>query len=197
MNKVSGAVFTGAACARSNGSAPPVQSGGGHFGGSSLVSDVFGSFGRIHGTSRPVLMLASSTDNGSNFDVASDLDLAGLIDCGWAISPKLELSAVSLKPSAVSFTWKSSSFLDYKLQRGTALDAFPDGSGVIAGDGTIATWTDPSPPASKAFYRLRTTRPASIPPAPAAPPAAITANTGFMTYSEDPKFVTGCYEEAH
>lgn len=192
-NKISGAVFNGAASIRSNGTAPPVQASGGHYGGTSLVSDVFGSFGRTHGTSRPVLMLASSTDNGSSFDVASDLDLAGLVDCGWEIRPRLELSVVSLKPSAVSFTWKSSSFLDYKVQRGTSLQLFPDGSGVIAGNGSIATWTDPSPPASKAFYRLRTTRPAGI-PAPAALPAAIMVNGGYMTYSEDPKFATGCYD---
>ena len=192
-NKISGAVFSGVASTRSNGSAPPIQSSGGHFGGSTLVSDVFGSFGRTHGTSRPVLMLASSTDNGTNFDVASDLDLAGLIDCGWEISPPLELTATSLKPSAAAFTWKSSSFLDYKVERGSNLQAFPSGSTNVAGNGTIQAWTDPAAPASNTFYRLRATK-ASGSAAPAPAPAATRSIDNFRTVASPPKFATGCYE---
>lgn len=192
-NKISGAVFSGVASTRSNGSAPPVQSGGGHFGGSSLVSDVFGSFGRTHGTSRPVLMLASSTDNGSNFDVASDLDLAALIDCGWQISPPLDLTATTLRPTAAAFTWKSSSFFDYKVERGTNLLSFPGGSSSVAGDGTIQAWTDPAAPASNTFYRLRATKFAGS-AAPPAPAAAASATRNFMTLSAAPRIATGCYE---
>ena len=194
-NKISGAVFSGVASTRSNGSAPPIQSGGGHFGGSTLVSDVFGSFGRTHGTSRPVLMLASSTDNGTNFDVASDLDLAGLIDCGWEISPPLDLTATSLKPSAAAFTWKSSSFLDYKVERGSNLQTFPAGSAIIAGNGTIQSWTDPAAPAANTFYRLRATK-ASGSAAPAPAPAATRSINNFRTVAFPPKFATGCYENS-
>lgn len=196
-NKISGAVFSGVASTRSNGSAPPVQAGGGHFGGSSLVSDVFGSFGRAHGTSRPVLMLASSTDNGTNFDVASDLDLAALIDCGWEIRPPLDLTATSLKPSAVAFTWKSSSFLDYKVERGSNLQSFPGGSGTVAGDGAIQAWSDPAAPVSNAFYRLRATK-ATGSASPAALAAAATRSiNNFGTSSSPPRFAIGCYESAH
>lgn len=195
-NKISGAVFSGAASTRSNGTAPPVQSGGGHFGGTSLVSDLFGSFGRPHGISRPVLMLASSTDNGSNFDVASDLDLAGLIDCGWEISPPLDLTATTLKPSAAAFTWKSSSFLDYKVERGSNLQSFPGGSASVAGNGTIQAWTDPAAPVSNTFYRLRATKAVGS-GAPAAPAAAASSLNSFMTTSSPPRIATGCYEGGH
>ena len=195
-NKISGSVFTGAACTRSNGSPPPLQTGGGHFGGSSLVSDVFGSFGRTHGTSRPVLMLASSTDSGSNFDVASDLDLAALIDCGWQITPPLALTATTLQPFAAAFTWKSSSFFDYKIERGTNLQSFPGGSSSIAGNGTIQAWSDSAAPASNTFYRLRATKAAGA-AAPAARAAAVIANQNFMTLSVPPRLVTGCYEGDH
>lgn len=195
-NKISGAVFSGAASTRSNGTAPPVQSGGGHFGGTSLVSDLFGSFGRPHGISRPVLMLASSTDNGSNFDVASDLDLAGLIDCGWEISPPLELTATTLKPSAAAFTWKSSSFFDYKVERGSNLQSFPGGSASVAGNGTIQAWTDPAAPVSNTFYRLRATKAVGS-VAPVAPAAAASSLNSFMTTSSPPRIATGCYEGGH
>ena len=197
QNKISEAIFTGAAATRSNGTAPPVQSGGGHFGGISLVSDVFGSYGRTHGTSGPVLMLPSSTDNGSNFDVASDLDLAGLIDTGWEISPPLELTATTLRPSAAAFTWKSSSFLDYKVERGTNLQTFPAGSGVFAGNGMIQSWTDPAAPATNTFYRLRATNVFAAAP-PSEPAAAAAQSVGnFMTESVPPRTATGCYEGGH
>ncbi len=192
-NKISGGVFTGAMALRSNGSAPPVQAGGGHFGGSTLTSEVFGSFGRIHGPSRPVLMLASSTDDGSSFDVASDLDLAALIDCGWEISPPLALRFTSLKPSAAAFTWNSSSFLDYKVQRGSDLQSFPAGSGVIAGDGTQRNWTDPAAPAANTFYRLCATHAVS-PPIVAARAAPAEKDDHFRTISTPPRFANGCYE---
>lgn len=195
-NKISGAIFSGAASTRSNGTAPPVQSGGGHFGGTSLVSDLFGSFGRTHGISRPVLMLASSTDNGTNFDVASDLDLAALIDCGWEISPPLDLAATTLKPSAAAFTWKSSSFFDYKVERGSNLQSFPGGSASVAGNGTIQAWTDPAAPVSNTFYRLRATKAVGS-AAPAAPAAAASSLNSFMTTSAPPRIATGCYEGGH
>ena len=194
INKISGAVFSGVASTRSNGSAPPIQSGGGHFGGSTLVSDVFGSFGRTHGTSRPVLMLASSTDNGTNFDVASDLDLAALIDCGWEVSPPLNLTATSLKPIAAAFNWKSSSFLNYRVERGSNLQTFPAGSASVAGDGTIQVWTDPAAPVSNTFYRLRATK-AGGAAALVAAPAAVRSINNFGTVSFPSRVAIGCYEE--
>jgi len=196
FNKISGSVFTGAAATRSNGIAPPLQAGGGHFRGSTLASQVFGSFGRNHGLIRPVLMLASSIDEGSNFDVASDLDLAALIDCGWEIHPPLVLSFTSLNPSAAAFTWNSSSFLNYRVERGSDLQSFPGGSSVIAGDGTVRNWVDPAAPASNTFYRLGATN-AITPAASAARVASVKEVDHFRTISIPPRFVEGCYECDH
>ena len=145
---------------------------------------------------QPTVALYYTTTGSMEFDsvdVASDLDLAGLIDCGWEISPPLELTATSLKPSATAFTWKSSSFLDYKVERGSNLQTFPSGSTNVAGDGTIQAWTDPAAPASNTFYRLRATK-ASGSAAPAPAPAATRSINNFRTVAFPPKFATGCYE---
>ncbi len=195
QNRISGTTFTGPAALRSKGFAPAVQSpSGGHFSGT-LTSPAFGSFGMAHGNVRPVLMLPSSTDDNVNLDVASDLDLAGLIDTGWQIRPPLVLTASSLKPTNVAFTWKSSSFLDYRVERSTNLQSFPGGSSTIAGTGLVQSWTDPAPPVLRAFYQLRTTTPATL--AAVGPAPAIRASGRFMTDSAAPRFVTGCYDAVH
>jgi hypothetical protein len=116
FNKVSGGVFTGSACIRSHGSSPVVQSGNGHFGGSALNSKCYGSFNVNHGTTRQALMLASLSDDNANLVVASDLDLAALIDIGWNVSPPMNLKQNALSPASVSFSWPTNSFFDYKLQ---------------------------------------------------------------------------------
>jgi hypothetical protein len=103
-NKISGSLFTGAASTRSNGTQPPIQSGGGHFGSTTASNPAFGSFGRTHGVSRPVLMRPSFTDNGSDFDVAGDLDLAGLIDIGWQIDPPNEVATTEPTPASAAFS---------------------------------------------------------------------------------------------
>jgi hypothetical protein len=74
-NKISSAVFTGSASTRSYGVNPPLNDSD-HFGGTGTTSKSFGSFNVAHGISRPVLMLASLTDDNSTLIVASDLDLA-------------------------------------------------------------------------------------------------------------------------
>jgi len=117
-------------------------------------SPLYGSFGTAHGPSRPVLMLPSSTDFGSNFDVVTDLDLAALVDIGWEITLPLNLSVDALSPTQATFSWPSSSFLDYNLERGTDLITFPDGSGDISGNALPLEWSDPAPLSEKAFYRL-------------------------------------------
>ena len=60
-------------------------------------------------------------------------------------------------PSSASFTWPSSSFLNYQVERGDDLVTFPDGSPSFIGDGTTLSWTDTSLPSEGAFYRLVTT----------------------------------------
>ncbi len=164
--------FTGFAANRSYGSNPPATSG--HYGGAGTTSEAFGSFGAGHGVSQQLLMLPLLTDNGSTFIVASDLDLAGLRDIGWEVLPAPTLAITALGPSAASFTWNSTSFFDYRVQRGSGLQTYPGGSAVTPGTGDIQSWTDPSPPASRAFYRLAAT--------PVHPPATIAA-ASFLTRS--------------
>lgn len=196
-NRISNNLFTGPAAQRSNGSQPQVEADAGHFKSpvsGTLTSEAFGSFGMPHGTSRPVLMLASSTDNSVHLDVASDLDLAGLVDIGWQVVPTSGLSITSLGPGQASFTWRSSSFIDYRVQRSSTLESFPDGSPLTPGSGLIQAWSDLSPPAQKAFYRLAAS-PAFPPPVLAAAPAAAatTPNPDIMQLSEPPRSLNSCY----
>lgn len=196
-NLISAGSFTGAATTHSHGSQPPIQSGNGHFDGVSLVSPAFGSFGMIHGNSRPVLMLPSSGDDGVNLDVVSDLDLAALVDIGWEIAPPHSLKATALGPAGAAFTWSSSSFFDYKVERGTNLQTFLSGSATINGDGSTKSWTDPAPPTTAAFYRLAATKafpqPQNIPaPAQAPSPSRALSAPLVSTSSQKPRFVEGC-----
>ncbi len=151
--------FTGLAAINAHGSAPPADTG--HFldlsQNTDLESPLYGSFGTTHGVSRPVLMRPSSTDSGSNFNVATDLDLAALVDIGWEITLPLNLSVDALSSAEATFSWPSSSFLNYNLERGTNLIDFPDGSGQISGNALPQGWTDPAPLSEKAFYRLSAT----------------------------------------
>lgn len=189
-NKISSSVFTGNASTRSYGVNPPL-SGSGHFGGAVTTSKSFGSFNVPHGTIRQVLMLPALTDNGTNFTVASDLDLAALVDIGWKISPPLILSTTGVRPTGASFTWNSSSFFNYKVQRGSNLISFPDGNASAPGNGSIQAWADPSPPAVNAFYRLARTEVVPVPlssPAPLMAPAAGFPNTDSVA----PRVAAGC-----
>jgi hypothetical protein len=190
-NLLNAGTFTGSAAALSFGSAPTADNG--HFTGSQ-TSRLFGSFSATHGTTRPVLMLPLSTDTGSNFDVATDLDLSALVDIGWELTPPVELKTTALSPGAVSFNWQSVSFKNYNLQRSTNLLTFPGGSGNISGNGTLKSWTDPAPPSEKAFYRLAASdvNPvASVASIPQAMRAADSENT-YKSISEDPRTVENC-----
>ena len=158
-NLIEDGSFTGPAAIQSYGSAPPADNG--HFlvpsEDADLESPLYGSFGAAHGPSRPVLMLPENSDSGSNFDVVTDLDLAALVDIGWEITLPLNLSVDALSPTQATFSWPSSSFLDYNLERGTDLITFPDGSGEISGNALPLEWSDPAPLSEKAFYRLSST----------------------------------------
>jgi hypothetical protein len=194
FNKISSTVFTGVASNRSYGANPPLN-GNGHFGGTGTTSRSFGSFNVTHGTVRQVLMLSSITDDNSTLVVASDLDLAALVDIGWQISPPHKVTTTALGPASASFAWNSSSFFDYKLQRGTTLVSFPNGNTTAAGNGGIQSWTDPAPPAGKAFYRLARTE---VFPAQSLLAPAMAAARGFLTTdSEEPRLVQDCGHAGH
>lgn len=158
-NQLSSGTFTGSAALFSYGSAPPAD--GGHF-VNGLNSLHFGVFDVTHGSVGPVMMLPSFTDTGSNFDVATDLDLAALVDIGWELTPPESFSVVALSPAAAFFTWNSVSFKNYEIQRSGDLLSFPDSSGITSGDGSIQSWSDPAPPALKAFYRLSISEPIAL-----------------------------------
>lgn len=188
-NQLSGGTFTGPAAVQSFGSAPTAD--GGHFTGS-LSSELFGSFSVTHGSTRPVMMLPGSLDTGSNFDVATDLDLAALVDIGWQLNPGTTLSTTALSPSGASFNWNSVSFKNYEVERSTDLQSFPGGSPASDGNGGIQSWSDPSPPAGKAFYRLSVTDVAfpSSPLAALASPRALSAEPDvFRTVQVAPRVV--------
>ena len=152
-NQLAGGFFRGSAASRSFGGAPAASSA--HYSGS-LRSPLFGSFAVPHGLSRPVVMSAILTDNGSNFDVVTDLDLATLVDIGWQLSPPTRFASTALSPIEATFTWQSVSFKNYELQRSMDLVSFPNGSGFLSGDGSSLSYSDPSPPTVRAFYRLAT-----------------------------------------
>lgn len=188
-NLISGSgTFTGSAAIRSFGSAPAADMF--HFLGT-LTSRLFGSFAAPHGTTRPVLMLPSSSNSGPSLDVATDLDLSALVDIGWELTPPPVLKATALSPGAATFNWQSVSFKNYALQRSTDLLSFPGGSGNLSGNGTLQTWSDPAPPPDRAFYRLSTS---DVTPAAAAARAtrSVISKGAYRSISEDPRMVERC-----
>lgn len=200
-NKVASTVFTGSASTRSYGVNPPMQSGGFHFSDSTIQSKSFGSFNVVHGSNRQALMAPTLIDNNSTLIVASDLDLAALVDIGWQIVPPLKLASSAVSRTAASFTWNSSSFFNYRLERGVNLISFPNGNTVAPGSGGIQSWNDSTPPANKAFYRLART---SVFPALAllAPStlqsSAAQAMIGSPSFdSEEPRMAEGCNHLCH
>jgi hypothetical protein len=118
------------------------------------------------------------------------------LDIGWQISPQLTLNYTGLGPTGVSFTWNSSSFFDYRVQRGSNLISFPDGNASAAGNGNIQAWTDPAPPASMAFYRL--SRSEVFPTPQNSPTSLMVASRGFSTTdSEEARLVSNCGYSGH
>ena len=193
-NLISEGVFNGSAAYESYESNPPIQSGGGHF-TTALVSPMFGAFGVAHGISRPVLMLPSSNDNGVNLDVASDLDLAALVDIGWQVVPGPALVTNTLGPAGSSFTFPTSTFIDYEIQWGITPGSLSNSSDVIIGDGFNQSWSDLSPLATAAFYRLTATpfygnaQPVSLQAA-----TNSLSQTAILFDSEEPRWVDCCEE---
>ncbi len=190
-NLLANGTFTGPASIASNGSAPPADSG--HFQGD-LDSPRYGSFGTSHGTPRPVLMLPSSTDNGSNFDVITDLDLAGLIDIGWEVAVPAPFEVLALSPAEASFQWPSSSFCSYRVRRTTDLQNPNGSSSLFTGDGSLQSWSDPSPAATAAFYQLEVTSNNALAKTKAvAQKKRQGDDESFETIEQAERFASGCY----
>ncbi|MGF1453592.1 MAG: hypothetical protein ACFB21_16140, partial [Opitutales bacterium] len=166
-------VFRGANVVRSNrGTAPELQvrqviyedepgvivtEAGGHY--ADLNSTQYGSFGAPHGASRPALMNPTSTDTGTNFDVATDLDLAALVDIGWELSPNPRFAIMPSVGTSVMLQWNSVSFFEYTLTRSDDLLSLrqPQGGSQAqegSGTGHVQTFTEPNTDSGRVFFEL-------------------------------------------
>jgi len=190
-NLLNAGTFPGGNAVRSNGSAPSADSS--HILGG-ISSSLFGSFGVSHGSSGPVLMLPSSTDTGSNFDVITDLDLAVLVDIGWELTPETAFGASTLSPTGVSLNWNSVSFKEYAVERTDDLSVSPSTvRSAAAGNADTQSWSDPAPPSDAAFYQLvvadiATVGGRSVPMEPLEKGAKTSLGT-YRTETVDPRFV--------
>ena len=197
-NLISGSVFTGPASNEAAGGNPAVQAGGGHFNQSVSNKPAYGSFGTPHGTSAPVMMRPSLESISGILTVASDLDLAALVDIGWEVTPPINPSYPSLGPTSTEITWPSSSFRDYVIEKTTDLDFASPITYSEDGDGSVISWTDPSPTPGRAFYRIQST-PDGAPSALAAPLQMSTAaeKDVYRTIEVEPRWVEGCGCDGH
>lgn len=171
-----GDLFTGPAVVNSYGGQPLVQEANingnhGHFAAPLIdpenpndppsiipTGPAYGALGAAHGTSQRVMMTPSGLDNGINFDVLTDLDVAALIDIGWEVKTPASIDSVSIQSSLITLGWPSSSFVDYQVIRSADLIApFTDIGGVQAGDGSVMSFEDANTPSSRAFYRIEAT----------------------------------------
>lgn len=177
--KIAGSVFTGANSVGAYGSNVPLQAGGGHWrddaacefpdgydpaNPNNVLSKAFGSFGAPHGYAQISLMDPGLCAVGPYHKTMTNLDLAALRDIGWEMIPPSRWITANTRPASgpVLFTWPSTSNLTYRVERSTTLAT--GGWSTLstqAGNGSIQTYTDPSPPPAKAFYRLTTTPPAA------------------------------------
>jgi hypothetical protein len=137
-----------------------------------------------------------TADGGSSgfLKPTTDLDLAALADIGWEVRPPLALTPDALGPVATTLSFPSISVFDYTLERSTTVDFASPSAYALSGDGRLKSWNDPSPPATRAFYRLRRdTYPAPVPiPLPNAILPA-TANAGEPSgESMPPRRITTC-----
>lgn len=209
--KISGTNFTGPASVLSFGGNVPLQTGGSHWrddgacvvpdghsptNPNNVLSKAFGSFGSLHGFDQIVLMDPSTCTAGSYLKVMTDLDVSGLKDIGWQLSPPLRWLTANTQPSAgpVAFTWPSTSGITYRLERSITLESGSWATlNTVNGNGTIKSYTDSPAPPDKAFYRLNTAppiapfAPMSIPltaisePAPSSRPESLPDGCGYTS----------------
>jgi len=209
-NLVNGSgLFTGSNVFNSLGFNPEAATG--HFENVNIAlnSSHYGSFGASHGILRPALMLPVLSDTGNNYDVFTDADLAALVDIGWEIFFDPSVTNNSLSPTSSSFTWPSTSFLFYEIQRSDDLSNFTlGGSGQLNGLAGNQTWSDPSPLPDRAFYRLKASNSLTTNPLLFSPLASnqstlssdIQENSVYSSITVAPRVVDNCYgncEDGH
>lgn len=201
--------FTGAAASASFGGPVPVTSTGSHWQDDgvcqypdgydpdnplNVLSRTHGSFGRAHGLDQIALMDPSSCGISTHtmLQVCTDLDLAALRDIGWQLVPPPRFTTAEPGLALPSFAWPTTSGITYRLQRSTDLQAWDDLAGPAAGDGTLDSCTDPSPPAATAFYRLRADAPVAAP----ALRAASAGGPAVQTDAEPERLAPDCGHRA-
>ena len=90
---------------------------------------------------------------------AGDFDKDGtsnLVEYLLGLDPASGTSRFAAIRTGETITWPASSGRVFKVQRSTTLDSEESWTDVatVTATGSSATWTDPSPPAGKAFYRV-------------------------------------------
>ena len=191
-NQIVNGRFTGPAATASNGFPPFADNS--HF-TNSLESDLFGSFSVRHGTDGPVLMLASSFDNGFFFEVITDLDLAALTDLGWQVDPEVRLDATDLSNPSPRLLIETVSFKDYRVDRVADLDdAFTTAIDTQTGTGDFIAILDSNPLPSRAFYRVESSDRFASQQSREASRKSGSAQTqeSYSTRSREPVVVHGC-----
>jgi len=203
-------LFQGTRSVESFGAAVPVDGSGGHWqddgvcGGPlgynpdnplNVLSLTYASFGTAHGGAQIALMDPSSCTitSSTTLKVFTDLDLAALSDIGWNISQPVSLAGPVVAATAVTLTWPTTTGQTYTLQRRPDFDT--DWGAVTlaeSGDGQVMTFTDTSPPAGQAFYRLVSETPTA--PAAAAFFEQFTSEPTwiFEQQTQAPRSVDGC-----
>jgi hypothetical protein len=153
-NHISGQSFTGPASLFAAGGPPAVEADGGHFAQSLSSRPAFGSFATAHGLLGSVLMRPSLNTLPGQLIVATDLDLAALVDIGWEVVPPVTVIPAELGPGGTELQFPSSSFRHYRIERNTELDFPAATEATLSGNGFVQSWEDPAPPPNRAFYRI-------------------------------------------
>lgn len=167
-----------------------------------VLSLTYVSFGTEHAQNQIAMMDPSSCSITSStiLKVFTDLDFAGLSDLGWEVFQPLDLEANTLGPDGATFDWPSSTGQVYTLQRSTNL-ILPWESLTFnqAGNGERFVYSDDSPPAGKAFYRLlSSSAAASTPPTFISEEASLSTGSNHPApSSRDPIMVDGCWIHIH
>ncbi len=121
--------------------------------GAALTSDKF----LASGTASPFETWAAAnipdvSQRGESADPDGD-GTPNLTEFRLGLNPMSGASFFGGTLSGSTITWPAASGLEFTVQRSTTLGAWGDVATVTATDAT-ASWTDPAPPAGKAFYRV-------------------------------------------
>ncbi len=122
-----------------------------------VLSQKIGIFGASHGDDQIAIMDPGRCDNGQNFSVLTDLDLAALMDIGWQVAPDVDLTLTRNAQNQPAFSWQTLTPFDYRLSRSMNLITFTPLSPTRPAAVTLGSYTDSAAPAVRAFYRLEAT----------------------------------------